>query len=418
MTTKELGIRPNLKQFLWLVFSTILVGMTVGLERTVVPLLGKDIYHITSTTLIFAFIIAFGVTKAILNLVAGHFSDAIGRRPVLIIGWLFGIPMIALLLFVHTWPAVVLANVFLGANQAFSWTMTITKQLDLVGTKERGLAMGINEATGYIGVSISTILTGVIAARYGLLQAPFIYGAFVLIAGIGTSVLVIKETRGHMLQEVKDRTRQAVSPAKPKSSVAHIVWTTTFANPTLSAISQAGLVNKLADTLVWAMLPLYLAHLRLPITEIGYIGGMYTMVWGFAQFGTGVLSDVVGRKLPILSGMTLLGLGILTFGTGHTFTWWMISAAVMGLGMALLYPNLNAAVADVAPPEIRGGVLGVYRLWRDGGYAVGGLLLGITSHTIGMLNSLYMIGIIVLISALVILLRMKETHPSRRKQQV
>lgn len=421
MGTKELGIRPNLHQFLWLVLSTILVGMTVGLERTVVPLLGKDVYHITSTTLIFAFIIAFGVTKAILNLVAGHFSDAIGRRPVLIIGWLLGIPMIALLLFVHSWPAVILANVFLGANQAFSWTMTITKQLDLVGPKERGLAMGINEATGYIGVSISTILTGIIAARYGLLQAPFVYGAGVLLVGLGTSVLVIKETRGHMLEEVRHRAQESAPPAstaRPKASVAQIVWTTTIANPTLSAISQAGLVNKLADTLVWAMLPLYLAHLRLPIIEIGYIGGTYTMVWGFAQFGTGVLSDVVGRKPPILTGMTLLGLGILAFGFGHAFTWWMVSAAVMGLGMALLYPNLNAAVADVAPPEIRGGVLGVYRLWRDGGYAVGGLLLGITSHTIGMLHSLYMIGVIALISALVILLRMQETHPKRRKQPV
>lgn len=415
MATKELGIRPNLNQFLWLVFSTILVGMTVGLERTVVPLLGKDVYHITSTMLIFSFIIAFGVTKAILNLVAGHFSDAIGRRPVLIIGWLFGIPMIGLLLFVHTWPAVLLANVFLGANQAFSWTMTVTKQLDLVGTKERGLAMGINEATGYIGVSISTILTGVIAARYGLLQAPFIYGAAVLLFGLGTSVLIIKETRAHMLQEVKERAHQAQASAVPKPSVARIVWTTTVANPTLSAISQAGLVNKLADTLVWAMLPLYLAHLQLPITEIGYIGGTYTMVWGIAQFGTGILSDVVGRKPPIFSGLIMLGLGILAFGLGHAFEWWMISAAVMGLGMALLYPNLNAAVADVAPPEIRGGVLGVYRLWRDGGYAVGGLLLGITSHTLGMLNSLYMIGVIVLLSALVVLVRMKETHPSRRQ---
>lgn len=412
MATRELGIRPNLQQFLWLVFSTVLVGMTVGLERTVVPLLGKDVYHITSAALIFTFIIAFGVTKAMLNLVAGHFSDAIGRRPVLIIGWLLGIPMIVLLLFVHTWPAVVLANVFLGANQAFSWTMTITKQLDLVGTKERGLSMGINEATGYIGVSISTVLTGIIAARYGLLQAPFVYGAIVLILGLGTSVLIIKETRGHMLQEVKDTASRSV-PAKAKASVAHIFWTTTVANPTLSAISQAGLVNKLADTLVWALLPLYLAHLRLPVTEIGYIGGMYTMVWGFAQFGTGVLSDAVGRKLPVLSGMTLLGLGILAFGLGHTFVWWMAAAAVMGLGMALLYPNLNAAVADVAPPEIRGGVLGVYRLWRDGGYAIGGLLLGISSHSIGMLHSLYMIGIIVLISALVILLRMKETRPNR-----
>ncbi len=422
-TTQQAGIRPNLQQFLWLVFSTILVGMTVGLERTVVPLLGKDVYHITSTTLIFAFIVAFGLTKAILNLVAGHFSDAVGRRPVLIMGWLLGIPMMALLLFVHTWSAVILANVFLGANQAFSWTMTITKQLDLVGSRERGLAMGINEATGYIGVSISTVLTGVIAARYGLLQAPFVYGAAVLLVGLGASVLVIRETRGHVLQEAKtnesaqtalrDMPREKI--ARERVGIGKIFWTTTVGNPTLSSLSQAGLVNKLADTLVWAMLPLYLADLRASIVDIGLVGGMYTMVWGFAQFGTGLLSDKIGRKPPIVAGMGLLGVGILAFGLGHAFVWWMVTAGVMGLGMALLYPNLNAAVADVAPPEIRGGVLGVYRLWRDGGYAVGGLLLGVASRSMGMLHSLDLIGVIVLISMVVLLFRMQETHPRLRK---
>ncbi len=420
---KQAGIRPNLRQFLWLVFSTILVGMTVGLERTVVPLLGKEFYRLTSTTLILAFIVAFGLTKAILNLVAGHFSDAVGRRPVLIMGWLFGIPMMALLLFVHTWPAVILANVFLGANQAFSWTMTITKQLDLVGFRERGIAMGINEATGYIGVSISTVLTGVIAARYGLLQAPFVYGAVVLLVGLGASVLVIRETRGHVLQEAKthalaqgaSREIPRKKRARERVGIGEIFWTTTVGNPTLSSLSQAGLVNKLADTLVWAMLPLYLANFRASIVDIGLVGGIYTMVWGFAQFGTGLLSDKIGRKPPIVTGMGLLGAGILAFGLGETFVWWMVTAGVMGLGMALLYPNLNAAVADVAPPNIRGGVLGVYRLWRDGGYAIGGLLLGATTRSIGMLHSLYLIGVIVLISMVVLLFRMQETHPMLRK---
>ena len=420
---KQVGIRQNLRQFLWLVFSTILVGMTVGLERTVVPLLGKDIYHVTSMTLIFAFVIAFGVTKAILNLAAGHFSDAVGRRPVLIVGWLFGIPMIALLLFVHTWSAVILANVFLGANQAFAWTMTITKQLDLVDSRERGLAMGVNEATGYIGVSVSTILTGIIAARYGLLQAPFVYGAGVLMVGLSVSVLVIRETRGHVLQETKtNAAAQTLSrdmlrekSARERVSVGKIFWTTTVGNPTLSAISQAGLVNKLADTLVWAMLPLYLANLHASIVAIGLIGGVYTMVWGFAQFGAGILSDKIGRKPPIVAGMGLLGVGILAFGFGHAFAWWVVTAGIMGLGMALLYPNLNAAVADVAPPQIRGGVLGVYRLWRDGGYAIGGLLLGVTSRSLGMLHSVDLIGVIALISMVVLLFRMQETHPQMRK---
>ncbi|MCF8568289.1 MFS transporter [Alicyclobacillus tolerans] len=412
----ELGIKPNLHQFLWLVFMTVLVGMTVGLERTVVPLLGKNVYHITSFGVIFAFIIAFGAAKAVLNLVAGQFSDKLGRRPVLIVGWLLGIPMILLLLFVHNWTAVVIANIFLGANQAFAWTMTVTKQLDLAGPKQRGLAMGINEATGYIGVAISTTLTGIIAAHYGLLQAPFVYGALVLLFGLGASVLIIRETRGHVMKEASTISVKSSDEKEEKSekiSMARILWTTTLANPTLSACSQAGLVNKLADTLVWAMLPLYLAELHVSIVNIGLIGGTYTVVWGFAQFGTGILSDVIGRKPPIVTGMALLGMGILAFGLGHSVTWWIMTAAVMGLGMALLYPNLNSAVADVAPPEMRGGVLGVYRLWRDGGYAIGGILLGLTIHSMGMLHSLYLIGVVVLISMAIVLLRMKETHPRR-----
>ncbi|SHL14968.1 MFS transporter [Alicyclobacillus tolerans] len=415
-----LGIKPNLYQFLWLVFMTILVGMTVGLERTVVPLLGKNVYHITSITIIFAFVIAFGITKAVLNLVAGHLSDKLGRRPILIVGWLLGIPMILLLLFVHSWTAVIVANVFLGANQAFAWTMTVTQQLDLAGPKQRGLAMGINEATGYIGVAISTTLTGIIATHYGLLQAPFVYGALVLFFGLGTSLLIIRETRGHVIKEanVSSLKSMEVKTEKPaKVGVGRILWTTTIANPTLSACSQAGLVNKLADTLVWAMLPLFLAGLHVSIVNIGLIGGTYTVVWGFAQFGTGILSDIIGRKPPIVTGMALLGLGILAFGLVHSLMGWIITAAVMGLGMALLYPNLNSAVADVAPPEMRGGVLGVYRLWRDGGYAIGGLLLAFTIHLMGMLHSLYLIGVIVLVSMLIVLLRMKETH-SRRSLNV
>ncbi len=327
-----------------------------------------------------------------------------------------------MLLFVHTWPAVILANVFLGANQAFAWTMTVTKQLDLAGPGERGIAMGVNEATGYIGVSISTVLTGIIAASYGLLRAPFVYGAAVLLAGLGVSALAIRETRGHVLREAKTDAAARSLPndaLREKSarrvSVGTIFWTVTVGDPTLSSLSQAGLVNKLADTLVWALLPLYLASLRVSIVEIGLVGGLYTLVWGFAQFGTGILSDKIGRKPPITAGMGLLGAGILAFGLRHAFVWWMVTAGIMGLGMALLYPNLNAAVADVAPPKTRGGVLGVYRMWRDGGYAVGGMLLGVASHSLGMLHSLYLIGVIVLLSMGVILFRMRETHPRLRE---
>ncbi len=411
------GIRPNLSQFLWLAVSTVLVGMTVGLERTVVPLLGQDVYHLASASLVLSFIVAFGVTKAALNLVAGHWSDRVGRRPILVLGWLTALPMIGLLLFVHSWLAVVIANVLLGANQAFAWTMTITSQLDLVGSRQRGLAMGINEGTGYLGVAISTTVTAFIAARFGLLQAPFLYGAVVIGAGLATSLLVIHETQNRALREVATRQpalgAEEEAPPTATDTASQIFWLTTVRDRSLSALSQAGLANKLADTLVWGVVPLYLDRIGLPIAQIGLIAGAYTLVWGIGQFGTGIISDYVGRKLPIVSGLGLLGGGILIFAAGHAFAWWVITAAVMGLGMALLYPNLNAAVADVAPAQIRGGVLGVYRLWRDGGYAIGGLLLGATIGSLGMVRSIDLIGGLVLLSMAVVIWRMAETHPPR-----
>jgi len=409
------GMRANLAQFLWLVLSTVLVGMTLGVERTTVPLLGKEQYHLPSVTVVLAFIVAFGATKALLNLVAGHLSDTIGRRPVLIVGWMLGIPMILLLLLVHSWAAVIVANVFLGANQALAWTMTVTKQLDLVTGAQRGLAMGINEATGYIGVALSTFATGLLASRYGLESAPFVYGAVIVAAGLAVAVLFVRETRIYARGEVGGSAigEKDCADPRPAQGLRSIVWTTTVANRSLSAMSQAGLVNKLADTLVWGLVPLYLAQLRLPVAQIAEVGGIYTLVWGLAQFGTGVLSDHIGRKPPIVGGMLLLGVSIIAFGAGRGWAWWATTAAVMGFGMALLYPNLNAAVADIAPVAIRGGVLGVYRLWRDGGYALGGLLLGLTSRTFGMRGSVFVVGVIVLASAVVVALRMKETRQQR-----
>jgi MFS family permease len=405
-------MRANLAQFLWLVLSTVLVGMTLGVERTIVPLLGKEQYHLPSVTVVLAFIVAFGATKALLNLVAGHLSDTIGRRPVLIVGWMLGIPMIVLLLLVHSWAAVIVANVFLGANQALAWTMTVTKQLDLVTGSERGLAMGINEATGYIGVAVSTFATGLLASRYGLESAPFVYGAVIVAGGLAVAARFVRETRISVGGEVQRRavSEKGCADHRPAQDLRSIVWTTTVTNPTLSAMCQAGLVNKLADTLVWGLVPLYLAELRLPVAQIAEVGGIYTLVWGLAQFGTGVLSDRIGRKPPIVGGMILLGVSIIAFGVGRGWAWWATTAAVMGIGMALLYPNLNAAVADIAPVAIRGGVLGVYRLWRDGGYALGGLLLGLTSGAFGMRGSVFVVGVIVLASALVVAVRMAETR--------
>lgn len=408
------GIGAHLGQFLWLAASTVLVGMTVGMERTVVPLIGADVYHLTSASLVLSFIVAFGLTKAVLNLVAGHWSDQVGRRRVLRLGWLTAVPMVGLLLFVHAWLAVIAANVLLGANQAFTWTMTITSQMDLVGSRQRGLAMGINEGTGYLGVAISAAATAFIAARWGMAQAPFVYGAAVVLSGLAISLLAIDETRpqpGPAAGNDLAVSQADVPIGSEQETVGTIFWQTSVVDATLSSLCQAGLANKLADTLVWGVVPLYLASLGRPVIQIGLVAGTYAAVWGLAQFGTGLLSDYFGRKPLIVGGMALLGGGILLFAAGHTLVWWVAVAALMGLGMALLYPNLNAAVGDVAPPSRRGAVLGVYRLWRDGGYAVDGLLLGVTLGPVGMVGSIVAIGLIVLLAAAVVAIRMQETHP-------
>lgn len=405
----KLGIRVNLKQFLWLAVSTLLTGMTVGLERAVVPLLGKQVYHVNGPVLLLAFIVSFGVAKSVLNLVAGHWSDLAGRRPVLVAGWLAGIPMMLLLLLVHDWTAVLAANVFLGVNQALTWTMSVTQQLDLARPTERGFAMGVNEAVGYLGVAFSTVLSGWVASRYGLVQAPFVLGLAVICAGLSTALFAVRETRGHVRAESRQRGEKE-GQREHRKGVFHTFWTTTVSDPTLSALSQGGLANKLADTLVWGLVPVYLARNGLSVLQVGWIAGVYALVWGLAQFGTGLLSDFVGRKPPILAGFLLLGAGILAFAAGRGPVLWTATAAVMGFGMALLYPNLNSAVADVAHPEVRGATLGVYRLWRDGGYAIGGLLLGASAVRLGLRATLFVTGILVLLSMTVILLRMKETR--------
>lgn len=408
---RQFGILPNIRQFLWLVLNTLFVGFTIGMERTVVPLLGKNIYHVQHTEVILAFIVSFGTTKAILNLVAGRWSDKIGRRPILLLGWVFGIPMVLLLLFVHSWTAVIFANVLLGANQAFAWTMTINQQLDLAGPKERGLTMGINEGTGYLGVSLATIITGYLAAHYGLITAPFVFGLVVVVLALLISLVFVKETKAHVHLEKQSQVHESENQeVGARATALQVLWNTLVIHPGLSAVSQAGMVNKLADTLMWGVLPLYLLTLGISVAHIGIISGTYTLFWGLSQFGTGVLSDWIGRKIPIVTGMFLLGSGSFWMANVYSFDGLVLAAAIMGIGMALLYPNLNAAVGDLAPPDSRGSVLGVYRLWRDGGYAIGGLLLGFAIHAFGMKTSIEGVGLIVLVTTVLVVVRLKETY--------
>lgn len=401
------GIRNNLRQFLWLVSATIMVGGVVGTERAVVPLMALRLYHV-GPALAFTFIGSFGAAKALFNLVAGRWSDRVGRRRVLTMGWFVGVPMMALLLLVHAWWAIVAANVLLGINQALTWTMTVTSQMDLAGPRERGLAMGINEATGYIGVALSTVAGAALAARWGLKLAPFLLMTVLVVAGLLQALLVIRETRAQALADVRPGVS---SPSHP--SAWSIFWDTTIRHPALSTSVLGGFVNKLADTMAWGGLPLFFAAQGLSVTTIGVLSGVYAITWGLAQFGTGVLSDYWGRKPPIVTGLAVLGVGLTAMPHAHTVIFWGLLAALMGLGMALLYPNLNAAVGDVAPIESRGSVLGVYRLWRDGGYAVGGLVSGSLFLHWGASATIQGIGGLVLLTAVVTAIRLPETHKPR-----
>lgn len=397
-----LGIKANIHQFVLLSLSTLFVGSMLGLERVIVPLLGKQYFHLQGALLILSFIVAFGASKAILNLLAGRLSDRLGRKAVLISGWVIGLPVPLLLLYAPSWNIVILANLLLGANQALAWTMTVTSQIDLVTQHERGLAMGINEATGYLGVALGTYLTSILARGVSHRPAPFFFGLVMAIIGLLLSFL-IRETH----------TPQPKTVGGAHRATATIFWETTWKNPTLSTLSMAGLANKLADTLIWGLLPLYLIAQGFTLAQIGLISGLYAMVWGLGQFGTGLISDRIGRKPPIVVGMLMLGSGILFLPVGHSLDQLGFIATIMGVGMALLYPNLNASVSDIAPLSERGAILGTYRLWRDGGYAIGGLSIGFLSDYLGYQTSILIIGALVLFVSVLLIFRMKETLASK-----
>lgn len=398
------GIRANLSQFVWLTVNVALVGATLGVERTVVPLLGHDVYHVAAAVSLM-FISSFGLTKALINMAAGRWSDRVGRLTVLRLGWIAGVPMVLILLTIHQWWAVIVANVFLGANQGLAWTMTVTAQLDLVAPHERGLAMGINEAMGYIGVAVATIWAGALGQGGHLQTRPFVLDAALVAIGGAMSFKVLRETR-HPAPKQGNRVADTVP-------FGTIFADTTWRNPALSSITAGGLINKLADTAAWGVLPIYFASQHLTLATISLLSGIYGGVWGLGQFGTGVLSDRVGRKPLVVGGLTLLGGGMVATVVVHGVADWGAMAVIMGMGMAMVYPVLNAAVADVAPAAERGSVLGVYRLWRDGGYAIGGVILGPLVVMGGMRHAIELLGVLVLGVSALIGLRMPETHSPR-----
>lgn len=405
-----LGLRENLAQFLLLVGVNALVGGMIGQERTVLPLLAEEEFGLTAFTATLTFIAAFGVVKAGTNFFAGTLSDRFGRKPVLIAGWLIGIPVPLLLMWAPTWGWVIFANVLLGVNQGLTWSTTIIMKIDLVGPAKRGLAMGFNEAAGYIAVALTALATGFIAEEYGLRPEPFFLGLAFAAVGLGVSTLFVRETHGHATHEAVHHAAWA-DHLHGGLTTGEIFRLTSFREKALSSASQAGLVNNLNDGLAWGLLPLYFAAAGLSVGRIGILAALYPLVWGLGQLVTGGLSDRVGRKPLIAGGMLVQAVALVLFAATEGFGIWAVASVLIGGGTAMVYPTLLAVIGDVAHPSWRARSVGIYRLWRDGGFAVGALLAGALADAFDISVAIWAIAAVTAISGLVVIVRMYETHP-------
>jgi MFS family permease len=408
----RLGLRENWRQFALLVLVNAFVGGMVGLERTIVPLLAEADFGLASRTIALSFIVSFGVVKALANLVAGRFSDRIGRKQILVAGWLFGLPVPVIIMLAPSWGWVVLANVLLGINQGLCWSTTVIMKIDLVGPVRRGLAMGLNEAAGYLAVAGAALASGVIAARFGLRPEPFYLGVAFAVAGLLLSVFLVRDSHAHARHEGRLHGDPGTGSAP---SFRDVFALTSWRDRRLFAVSQAGLVNNLNDGMAWGLFPLFFAAGGLPIAQIAILAAVYPAVWGLGQLGTGALSDHVGRKPLITGGMVLQALGIFLMVITSGFAPWAGGAVLLGLGTAMVYPTLLAAIGDVAHPEWRASSVGVYRLWRDGGYAIGALLAGTVADLLGLRWAIGTVGALTLASGVVVAMVMTETLAERRK---
>jgi MFS family permease len=407
-----LGFRANWRQFILLAVINAFVGAMVGLERTIVPLIAQADFGLASKAIILSFIVTFGVVKALTNLFAGRLGDRLGRKRILVAGWLIGLPVPLILIFAPGWGWIVFANVLLGINQGLCWSQTVVMKVDLLGPKQRGLATGVNEFAGYIAVAISAFLTGYLAASYGLRPMPFYPGVAFALIGLALSVLFVRETQLHARYEAQTAGLSSPGPQaggenRASLSFAEILLLASWKDRALFAASQAGLVTNLKDGMMWGLMALFLAGAGLPLAQIGVVVAAYPAVWGIGQLATGILSDRWGRKWMIAGGMWVQAAGLVVFVLGHGFGVWLA-------GAALVYPTLLAAVSDVAHPEWRATALGVYRLWRDGGYAVGALLSGVLADAFGIPIAIAAIGALTFLSGVIVAGVMYETLASRR----
>src|SRR5262245_27172564 len=409
------GLRENLGQFSLLVLINVFVGMMVGLERTVVPLIGEKDFGLTSKTAIASFIVSFGVTKAICNLFAARTSEQVGRKKILILGWLVGLPVPFLIILANRWFWFDIANVLLGVNQALCSSMTVVMKVDLVGPKRRGLALGINECVGYLALGFTAWLTGYLAAEYALRPQPFYLGIAVAIAGLLCSIFGAKETLDHARLESRLRHSAATLTGESRSaqsgspSLREIFTLASWKDRNLLSCSQAGLVNNLNDGMSWGIYPLFFASYGLGVAAIGTIKAVYPAAWSILQLVTGHLSDHWGRKRLIAAGMVVQAVAIWLTVAIPVYWAWIVGALLQGLGTAMVYPTLLAAISDVAHPERRATIMGVYRFWRDLGYAVGALLSGIIADLLGMATAIKVVAVLTFLSGLQVAIRMRET---------
>jgi MFS family permease len=398
-----LGLQANWQQFWLLVVVNAFVGAMVGLERTVLPLIGAQDFGLASTTAALSFIATFGIVKATTNFFAGGLGDRIGRKRLLVLGWLIGAPVPFLVIFAPSWSWIVFANVLLGVNQGLTWSTTVIMKIDLVGPKQRGFAMGLNEFAGYLAVALSAFATGEIASRFGLRPEPFYLGIAFAAVGLALSLFFVRDTMSHVQREARDHTRGGVL------SLRNVFTLASWRDPALFSASQAGLVNNLNDGLAWGLFPLLFAAAGLSLREIGVLAFIYPATWGVSQLWTGMLSDRLGRKWLIVSGMLLQGVALLLMVPFQGFDSWLATGALLGIGTAMVYPTLLASIGDVAHPSWRGTAVGVYRLWRDLGYAVGALLAGVLADLFGMNAAIGAVGVLTAGSGILVAVRMPET---------
>lgn len=409
MQSVQLGLKENWRQFTLLVIINAFVGGMIGLERSVLPSLAEQEFHIAAKTAILSFIIVFGIVKAVTNYYTGLLADRYGRRNLLIAGWVVGIPVPFILMYAPSWNWVVAANVLLGINQGLTWSSTVVMKIDLVGDKQRGFAMGLNEFAGYLAVALVGFLTGWIASEYGIRPYPFLLGIVLVVLGLFGSVFLVKDTKKHVALEMKDS-------AIPK--LKNVFWETTWRNKNLGSVTQAGLINNLNDGMTWGIFPILLASKNFSLNEIGIIVSIYPAVWGLGQLFTGKMADIFPKKRMLFWGMMIQAIMLFLMVFAETMIEYALLSVFLGWGTAMVYPTFLATVAENTNPMDRAKSIGIFRLWRDLGYAFGAILTGVVADWWNIEASIFFIAILTLFSSMIILFRMKKVSGAKNMEAI